>query len=188
MARRLRGGRSSSTRSSPGTPSGARRRRGRPSSSPPRTSSAAGGDRVGAWLAKARQGAATTVWRPTTGAAGWRSWRRTARRRWPGTWTSCAPIPTIRSPARPGRGSPASRSPGTAAEGRRLAAAGRLDDLYGAWLLLGGDPGGRDGRPSAGWSSSCSPTAGPRPSCGWPRCRCGAGRCGTSRSTGRRRR
>ncbi len=31
----------------------------------------------------------------------------------------------------------------TAAEGRRLAAAGRVDDLYGAWLLLGGgDPGG----------------------------------------------
>jgi soluble lytic murein transglycosylase len=32
----------------------------------------------------------------------------------------------------------------TAAEGRRLAAAGRADDLYGAWLLLGGggDPGG----------------------------------------------
>jgi soluble lytic murein transglycosylase len=31
----------------------------------------------------------------------------------------------------------------TAAEGRRLAASGRLDDLYGAWLLLGGEPAGK---------------------------------------------
>jgi soluble lytic murein transglycosylase len=30
-----------------------------------------------------------------------------------------------------------------AAEGRRLAGSGRLDDVYGAWLLLGGDPAGR---------------------------------------------
>jgi soluble lytic murein transglycosylase len=31
----------------------------------------------------------------------------------------------------------------TAAEGRRLAGSGRLDDVYGAWLLLGGDPVGK---------------------------------------------
>jgi soluble lytic murein transglycosylase len=31
----------------------------------------------------------------------------------------------------------------TAAEGRRLAGSGRVDDVYGAWLLLGGDPVGR---------------------------------------------
>ncbi len=36
----------------------------------------------------------------------------------------------------------------TAAEGRRLAAAGRVDDLYGSWLLLGSDPGGGTGGPA----------------------------------------
>src|SRR4051794_26373373 len=34
----------------------------------------------------------------------------------------------------------------TAAEGRRLAGSNRPDDVYGAWLLLGGDPAGRAAR------------------------------------------
>ena len=168
-----------STRSSPRTPNGAAKRRGRPSSSPPRISSAGGttapapgwrrpgsaapGDRLEAdyWsgrLAELEKNGREAV-RPLSGRPAGRS-PPPARPRGPGAARRRAARPRRR-----GRGAPARRrrpssttstAPGCCSAAIRPA----------RW-------------PSAGSRRRCSPTAGPRPTCGWPRCRCGAGRCGS---------
>ena len=166
-------------RSRPGRP--LPRRLG-PRPRPPRPRPAPGWPRRGS-------AAATTAWRPTTGAAGWPSWRRTSRGgRAPAIWTSCAPTPTIRWPARPGSGSPPSRwpaSPPPRAAASPPPAAATTSTAPGCCSEA--TPAGTGGPAPAGADPARRPPA-PPPICGWPRCRCGAGRCGTSRSPGRRRR